>query len=353
MYLEAGLINGILIEIVRSGALVLGKIDQTLTFGRSGFIWLVKGLFATSSIFFLVVLINLGKSVTTPAQLYEGFLASIGYSQSGFETLVTQPKDLKPLPILKAQLEPPRVTAKSVLVMDRRYNKRLYGLNEDLKLAPASTTKLLTALVAVDIYDNRKILSSEPACTVVDSTKLGIPSSQKFRAKDLINAMLVSSAGDAACILAEQYKSVDSFVGLMNKKAAELNMTDSHFSNPIGLDDADGMNYSTALDLYKLANAAMNIPSLAEGVKNKQFELKSIDRSYVSTAVSTNRLLWEIEGTTGIKTGTTYGAGEVLIYEYTDSDKDLVIIVMGSYDRFGDTKSLLNWVIDSYDWSRE
>jgi len=140
------------------------------------------------------------------------------------------------------------------------------------------------------------------------------------------------------------------FVDLMNKKAASIGMISTKVSNPIGLDDENGGNYSTASDLYKLAIHATSIPSIKEDVKTPMFILNSGKEKYSGIIYNTNKFLWEVPHTVGIKTGTTEGAGEVLIYEYDDSLRDVVIIVMGSSDRFADTKNILDWVLASYAW---
>ena len=165
--------------------------------------------------------------------------------------------------------------------------------------------------------------------------------------------MLIGSAGDAACTLANGKVSEDEFITLMNNKAVQLGLNSTHFSNAVGLDGADGSNYSTAEDLYKLASKAVDNGIIKDIVKTKNYEIKSLNSDFDARILNTNRLLDEIPQSVGIKTGTTAGAGEVLIYEYKDSTKDLFIIVMGSQDRFADTKTLLNWSLNSFSWKKD
>ncbi|MFC1700021.1 D-alanyl-D-alanine carboxypeptidase family protein [Patescibacteria group bacterium] len=254
-------------------------------------------------------------------------------------------------PVLVRELEEPKISAKSVLVMDRGKSKVLYELNSNEKLAPASTVKLMTALVSLDLYVPQEVLTISEYCTGVEGMKAFFPAESQFLVDDLIYSMLVGSAGDSACALASGKVSEKEFIDLMNKKAKALGMVNTRFSNPVGLDNVNGGHYSTASDLYKLANNAVADRFIRQVVSTNYFNFRSIDGSFGSHLYNTNSLLWQIPGSVGIKTGTTEDAGEVLIYEFKDSEKDLVIIVMGSEDRFYDVRSLLTWVLLSYTWN--
>lgn len=249
----------------------------------------------------------------------------------------------------KLQSEP-NITAVSAGVYDVKTGKILYSRNIDERLAPASTTKLMTALVALDTYSESDAVKIPYFCTNLDSTKAGFPADAKFKAYDLINSMLVGSLGDAACTLATSKLSYSDFLAKMNEKALSLGMENTNFVNPIGLDGYKGVHYSTVSDLYRLALFSIQNDVVREAVKSQEYTIKSVSSDYTYRAFNTNRLLWEIPGTFGIKTGTTIGAGEVLIYGWGDSERELIIVVMGSKDRFTDTKSLLNWTLNNYVW---
>lgn len=252
---------------------------------------------------------------------------------------------------LKVGSEPsPETTAVSAIVMDRKKGKILLEKNPEASLAPASTAKLMTALVALDIYNLDEDLTVSEYCTTFEGAKAWLPKDSKFKVKDLLESMLIGSAGDSACVLATSKFSEVEFIEKMNEKAKEIGMDSTHFSNPVGFDDALGNNYSTVLDLYKLSVRVTSIPEIKETVKKKSVMVSSVDRAYNSTIVNTNRFLWEVPNTIGIKTGTTPGAGEVLIYEYADTEKNIVIVVMGSKDRFSDTRDILKWVGRNYAW---
>lgn len=297
---------------------------------------------------FTIVVVATGGLIALGYFLYSGYLSTLFAYIFFDKTIQTQlsvsnPARIRYLPV-------PEIAAKSVLVVEREKGRVLYEKNPNDKLAPASTTKLLTALVVLDLYSPAEELKVPEECTEIEGTKVGFPKDFVFTVGDLVNGMLIGSVGDAACVLASKRVTNGTFVDLMNKKAASIGMTSTRVSNPIGLDDENGGNYSTASDLYKLAVYATNVPRIKEDVRIPMFILTSSKEKYSRIIYNTNKFLWEIPHTVGIKTGTTVGAGEVLIYEYNDGLKDIVIVVMGSTDRFLDTKNILDWTLASYSW---
>lgn len=251
-------------------------------------------------------------------------------------------------PILKQKLPVPLLTARAVLVADVTRDKVLYENNSHTPLPPASTTKLMTALVARDLYSLDDILVVPKHCTEVDSSKLGLFDSELASVTDLLHSMLISSSGDAACVLANGKGNEHAFVVQMNQKAATLGLTATNFANPVGLDDYSVVHLSSAQDLYKLAKVVRSDSFLQQIVGIKEYS--TVSGQVTRKLLNTNDLLWDVPGTVGIKTGRTYGAGEVLIYEYKENNVDLIIVVMGSLDRFKDTQLLLDWTLESYDF---
>lgn len=251
--------------------------------------------------------------------------------------------------LVKKEL-PPEISAKAVVIGDG--TKILYEKDSEKRLAPASTAKLVTALVTLDLYKLDDVLEVSKECTEIDSTKASLPAGEKFTVKDLLYTMLIGSAGDAACVLATSKVSYDDFIKRMNAKVLRMGMINTNLSNPIGLDGFNGENYSTASDLYILSVEVMKNPIIKDIVGSKKYNLISQDKKFNTLVYTTNLLLWEISESVGIKTGTTEGAGEVLAFDYVDKEKDLKIIVMGSQDRFADTKKLLGWVLGAYSWRK-
>lgn len=320
-------------NIVRSFACFLWAIDFGTSF-RTIFYVLFAGY----------VFILFGINRADLGNVVNGVLVSTQYVQPAsvsYEKIYPLKLDIQ---------ERPDVSSVAAAVYDKKSGKILYSKSPDERLAPASTTKLMTALVALDLYTRDDTVTVPYFCTNIDSTKAWLPAEEEFKAYDLITTMLVGSAGDAACALATSKISYSEFVDKMNEKAKVLGMKNTNFVNPIGLDGFKGVHYSTVSDLYALALASLSNDVVKETVATKEFTVKSLSSDFTYKATNTNRFLWEIPGSTGIKTGTTVGAGEVLMYDWKDDDKDLVIIVMGSQDRFSDTRKLLNWSLENYAW---
>jgi D-alanyl-D-alanine carboxypeptidase len=243
------------------------------------------------------------------------------------------------------------LSAKAHLAVDNNSGVILSEHSAYRSFAPASVTKLMTALVARDIYENDELLSIPPKCAEVDSTKLWLPTDLQFRFEDLLYGLLVSSAGDIGCALASDKFEEEIFVNLMNEKAEELGMTNTQFTNEIGLDGYNGSHYSSAWDLYLLSREAVKDPLIRNIIKTKEYTFVDAKGEFEFDIVNTNKLLWEIPNTVGVKTGTTSGAGEVLLYQYREGLKDITIVVLSSDERFLDTRHLLNWILNSYQWN--
>ena len=247
----------------------------------------------------------------------------------------------------------PDVSAQGILVADLNSNYILYERNKDSKFPPASTTKIMTALVAKDLYSANSTFIIDAYCSTIPSQKAGFFVGEVLTLSDLLKSLLIASAGDSACVLSSNHSPIN-FVTRMNTLAASIGMTNSKFSNAIGLDDFENGQESTPYDLYLLTKKALEDDFIVSTVKTKELDIKSLETSSsVSLShhlVNTNRLLWEIPETVGFKTGRTDGAGEVLVYVYSKDEKEIAIIVMKSQNRFEDTKKILNWVLSSYVW---
>jgi len=309
---------------------------------------------AFSAVFSLGLIFFIAYSIKT-SYMYQvgiGVLAHMFYfdSQVSYSNVLGAANRYKEKPKPIADIEFPEISAKAFLIADRGNKKILKDKNSTQRLASASTTKLMTALVALDVYTPEEEVSVSQKCADIEGTKIGLSADTKYHASDMLQAMLVGSAADAACALSESKTELDEFLYLMNQKAYNLNIKSSYFTNPVGLDGENNSHFSTAQDLYKLAVAATDENLIRQAVKAKEYLIKSTDEKFIGKVENTNKLLFEIPQSIGIKTGTTSEAGQVLIYEFKDAQKDLVIIVMGSEDRFTDTRALLNWALLSYSW---
>lgn len=255
--------------------------------------------------------------------------------------------DLADLPVLKPETDFPVLSAQSVLAIDGESGVSLYEKNPDEQLLPASTTKILTALVAMDYYVKDAVLTVGDIN--VTGQKMGLVPGEKITVDGLLYGLLVSSANDAAEVLAENYPGGrNAFIASMNAKANLVNLENSVFSNPTGL-DGNG-HQTTARDLARVTVYAMKDAYFSEIVGTKQVVVKSTDEKLVHNLKSTNELLENLDGVLGTKTGWTENARENLVTYLERDGRRIVISLLGSQDRFGETKDLVEWIFENYDW---
>jgi len=246
--------------------------------------------------------------------------------------------NINPIPYLKLPYYP-EVSAEGIYLVDLLSFTPIFSRNESLKLFPASTTKILSALVAYDVYKPDQIITVKR--TIDDGQVMELVVGEKITVENIFYGMLVHSANDAAYVLADNY-GYDKFIALMNKKAAALGMKNSHFVNPNGLDAM--YQYSTAFDLSLAARELLKNPYLSKIVSTKEITISDVDFKYFHQLISVNKLLGEIQGLGGLKTGYTENAGENLVSFYKKNGHQFVIVILKSLDRFNDTRNIISWI---------
>jgi D-alanyl-D-alanine carboxypeptidase (penicillin-binding protein 5/6) len=235
------------------------------------------------------------------------------------------------------------------MVVDMTSGVTLYEKDPQRGLFPASTTKIVTAMVAFDLYDPEDVIVV-PYYSVVGQ-RMGLTWGEKITVKDLLNGLLIYSANDAAEVLALiDPKGRDHFIELMNRKVSDLGLVNTHFNNPSGLDDAS--QYSTVKDLITVSKVALKNPMFAEIVATPEMVVKSIDGKISHKLTNTNKLLGKVDGVRGVKTGWTEAARENLVTYIERDNKKVMIAVLGSQDRFGETKELIDWIYENYQWNK-
>ncbi|MFA5770525.1 MAG: serine hydrolase [Patescibacteria group bacterium] len=252
--------------------------------------------------------------------------------------------DIKPIPYLKLPYYP-EVTAEGIYLADLPSFTPVFARNENLKLFPASTTKIITALVAYDIYKPDQVITVKK--TISDGQVMGLVVGEKITVENILYGTLIYSGNDAAYVLADNY-GYDKFIALMNKKAETLGMKNSHFVNPNGLDS--GSQYSTAFDLSLAARELLKNPYLAKIVSIKEITISDVDFKYFHQLNNVNKLLGEIQGLGGLKTGYTENAGENLVSFYKKNGHQFVIVILKSLDRFNDTRNIISWIEQNVDY---
>ena len=231
--------------------------------------------------------------------------------------------------------------------MDLESGISLYEKNSDGPLLPASTTKIVTALVTLDTYPLDQIL--KVGFTRVDGQKMGLRTGGEMRVEDLLYGLLVYSANDAAEVLAQNYPAgYNAFISAMNVKAAELSMINSYFDNPVGLDTSG--QHSTAKDLVRVSEVAMRNPEFAKIVATKQITVHDASGRISYNLRNINQLLGSVPGVLGVKTGWTENARENLVTYMERDGHKIMIAVLGSQDRFGETRELIDWIFTNYEW---
>lgn len=247
-----------------------------------------------------------------------------------------------------------KLTAHSAFLLDAATGQILYQREPDLPLAPASTTKIVTAIVALESQKPMtELLRVSKSATRVPSSKLYLRTGQSMTIHDLLYALLLSSANDAGMVLAEGIGgSVPDFVEMMNRKARQIGAVNSHFANPHGLTAPD--HYSTAKDMALLFDYALKNPDFREIVQTKISSVNSLSSGRTQRARrifvrNHNRLLWNFDGAIGGKTGYTYAAQKCFVGGVSRNGATLIVSVMGSRDLWGDVRRLLDYGLDNYD----
>lgn len=257
-------------------------------------------------------------------------------------------KTFPPLPVLVGKNQYPVLSAQGVMAVDLFSGINLYEKNADSQLLPASTTKIITALVSLDAYKLDQVLTVGKETKVVGQ-KMGLYYGEQMKVEDLLYGLLVYSANDAAETLAQNYEGgYDSFITAMNVKAVELSMTNTRFDNPVGLDTVN--QRSSAKDLVRASEVAMRIPEFAKIVGTKQILLTDVSGKSSYNIRNINELLGVVPGVLGVKTGWTENARENLVTYVERDGHKIMIAVLGSQDRFGETKELIDWIFTNYEW---
>jgi D-alanyl-D-alanine carboxypeptidase (penicillin-binding protein 5/6) len=253
------------------------------------------------------------------------------------------------LPGSAAAASPPRLDAKAWILIDPRDDSLLAAKAPNKRLPIASATKLMTAYLALhELRPNQMVTAPAYRPSNPAEVRLGLRAGERIRVRDLLYALLLPSASDAAETLADAVSgSVSAFVERMNRTAQRLGLTDTSYANPIGLDDPD--NYSSAHDLVTLASLLMRNPLFARIVDTQTATLHSGD--HPRTVTSRNTLLGQASWVNGVKTGHTLGAGYVLVGSGTRGSTTLISAVLGTpseYARDQSTLELLDYGFSLY-----
>jgi serine-type D-Ala-D-Ala carboxypeptidase (penicillin-binding protein 5/6) len=230
----------------------------------------------------------------------------------------------------------PAVRARAGVLVDGG-DKVLWGRDVDARLAIASTTKIMTALVAIERGRlDQPILARIGAAQLAGSSVAGLRAGERLPLGEMLYALMLPSGNDAALAVAETLGgSVDGYVGLMNARAEQMGLRNTHFVNPHGL-DATG-HYSSARDLARMGSALLEAPYLAQVVASKEHQVGAYRWR------NTNDLLFRRQDVSGVKTGTEDLAGQVLVASARQGDRRVIAVVLNSPDRWAEASALLDY----------
>ena len=245
-------------------------------------------------------------------------------------------------------IKEPDVNSRACVVIDRKTNSVLFGKNENSKKKMASTTKIMTATIIIEKCNLTDTIEISKKAAGTGGSRLGLKTGDKITVLDLLYGLMLRSGNDAAVALAEYAGGdINGFAELMNAKALELGLTNTHFETPHGLDSNE--HYTTAYELALLSNYALNNPTFAKIVGTKNYTI-TINGSPKDLS-NTNELLGNMEGVYGIKTGFTNGANRCLVTACKKNNMDIICVVLGADTkkfRTIDSIKLINYVFNNF-----
>ena len=246
-------------------------------------------------------------------------------------------------------IKEPDVNSRACVVIDRNSGIVLFGKNENTKKKMASTTKIMTATIIIENCNLDETIEVSKKAAGTGGSRLGLKTGDKITIRDLLYGLMLRSGNDAAVALAEYAGGdINGFAELMNKKAMELGLNNTHFETPHGLDSDE--HYTTAYELALLSNYALNNSTFAKIVGTKNYTITI--NGYPKNLSNTNELLGNMEGVYGIKTGFTNGANRCLVTACKRNNIDIICVVLGADTkkfRTTDSIKLINYIFNNFE----
>lgn len=240
------------------------------------------------------------------------------------------------------------INAKGVVLMEMTSKRVLYQKNAHVKLPMASTTKIMTALVAIENGNLTDVITVPPEASGVEGSSIWLSAGEKHTMEDLLYGLMLSSGNDAAVTIAIHIGgSVEGFAEMMNAKAKEIGAEDTNFVTPHGLHDKN--HYTTAYDLGLISAVAMENPEFSKIVNTRNKTIPWEGSTWDRSLRNKNKIIWQYDGGNGIKTGYTSNAGRCLVSAANRENMQLVGVVLNCPDMFEDSKKMLSYGFDAYD----
>ncbi len=259
------------------------------------------------------------------------------------------------VPLKKPSAVKPIIEASAALLMDVDSGIVLYKKNPHLRLPMASLTKIMTAIIILENHNLNEVVTIEDNFDNFVEDEIGVrlwlKQYEKMTVENLLIGLMVPSAGDAALALAKYHSgSVEKFVEEMNERAKSLNLKNTKFTNPIGLDNIEN-HYSSAFDLAILTKYALKNRTFSRIVQIPRATITSTDGEIKHQFEGTNYLLESYLDIRGVKTGTTDAAGQSLInLAHHWNGKRVIAVLLNSPERFQENKRLIDWGFRNHSW---
>jgi len=235
-----------------------------------------------------------------------------------------------------------KLTAQSAVLLDVTTGDVLYDKEAHKKRPPASTTKIMTGILGLELASPDEVVTVSPRAAQVGQASIYLDPGERITIYELITGALVRSGNDACVAIAEHIAGSEArFVQLMNQKALTLGAQNTNFVNTNGLPAKN--HYSTAYDLALMARYGLQMPEFASITRLRETEIHFVEPDILMDLRNTNKLLWNYPYADGVKTGTTNAAGKCLVASATKDGRQLVTVVLNAPDRFGDAQRLLEW----------
>lgn len=283
-------------------------------------------------------------AIILPRSNLKNLIKNSEASQGSTKEITKEVSYPKPVPNYQ---EVPVTSAQAVAIIDSKTGISLYEKNSNTRHLPASTTKMMTALIVLENCLPSDVVTVKTVQK--EGTQMGLEIGDRLTVENLLYGLLLSSGNDAAYALANACSpSYNDFIQSMNQKAIDLDMKNSHFINPAGFDD--NLQYSSALDLARLAKVVVANPLIAKIVSTKSTVVTDVTGNRTYALDNVDKLLGVVAGLEGVKTGQTEGSLGIFISKITRDGNTIIMSVLGSNDRFGDTEKFIDWVFKNHIW---
>ena len=252
-----------------------------------------------------------------------------------------------PLVYLPQVVPPPRINAGAAILVEAVSGMILYAKNEHMRRSPASTTKIMTAIVTLEKGNPHDVVTVSPKAARTGGSSLWLKAGEKIVLAELLEGVMLRSANDGSVALAEHIGgSEQNFAKLMNVKAREIGAINTNFCNAHGLTAPN--HYSSAYDLALMTRYGFGLPEFVRIVGTREEAVEWYQGAKTRPVRNTNRLLWSFAGADGVKTGTTNRAGYCLVASATRDGRRFIAVVLNSPDRWGEAARLLEYGFNNF-----